>query len=184
MAALGLACPWHAVRMKPDPSRRRMLAAAASGSLLLAGCKGIAALGPVPHVGADVVALDHAIAAEELMVARYAEALSAVAGGGHLAAVLSAVHAEHQRHLAALRSRLVLPRRLATAPPKPSPTAPALPAGRHAMLAALTTAEKAAARRLRTQLAGVPAPLAQLMASIGAAEAAHVVLLAQAGRHA
>ena len=169
--------------MITDPSRRRMLAVTAAGSLLLAGCKGIAALGPIPHVGADVEALDHAIAAEELMVARYIHARRALRGGGHLATVLASVHAEHQEHLTALRSRLVLPQRLATASPKPTPAVPALPAGGHALLAALGNAEQAAADRLRTALAGVPAPLAQLMASIGAAEAVHVVVLEQAGRH-
>src|SRR5260221_463283 len=55
-----------------EPSRRLVLAAAAAGSLTLAGCTGIRALGPVPKPGADVVALERAIAAEELMVARYA----------------------------------------------------------------------------------------------------------------
>ncbi len=68
--------------MVAEPSRRLVLAAAV-GSLTvagsIAGCKGITALGPVPKPGRDVVALEHAIKAEELMVARYRSAVTALA---------------------------------------------------------------------------------------------------------
>src|SRR5262249_28329388 len=115
-----------------EPSRRLVLVAAA-GSLTLAGCTGIKVLGPVPKPGADVDALERAIAAEELMIARYTSALSPLrefgVTGKHSAnavkrakAVITAIHAEHKAHLAQLRSRLVLPPRLATAKPRPSPT--------------------------------------------------------------
>lgn len=171
-----------------EPTRRLMLAAAAAGSLTLAGCRGISALGPVPKPGADVVALERAITAEELMVARYASALSQLTGSGgtgkqsasaakHAIAVVSAIHAEHEAHLAQLRSRLVLPARVAAARPRPSPTPPRLPAGWHNIMAALATAETAASDRLIGWVPGAPPALAQLMASIAASEAAHVVLL-------
>ncbi len=161
--------------MRAQASRRAVLAAASSG-LLLAGCKGIAALGPLPEPAADVVALDHAIADEELMIARCQAAVTALGSGSH-SAVVARVLADHRLHLDALRSRLVLPPRLATARPRPSPTPPALPTGRHAVLADLAAAERTASARLAGQLLAMPAPLAQLMASIGASEASHVVML-------
>jgi len=171
-----------------EPTRRLVLAAAAAGSLTLTGCAGIRALGPVPTLGTDVIDLERAITAEQIMVARYASALSpshgadvtgkhSTSGVRRAMAVISAIHAEHEAHLAQLRSRLVLPPRLATARPRPTPTPPALPAGLHNMLAALAAAETAASDRLIGWLPGAPPALAQLMASIAASEAAHVVLL-------
>ena len=175
-----------------QPSRRLVLAAAA-GSLTVAGCKGITALGPVPKPGRDVVRLEHAIDAEELMVARYRSAVTALAaemgsagGTGKSARAKAAVErilTEHEAHLAQLRSRLVLPPRLATAKPRPSPTPPPTPSGRHAILASLATAETTASDRLIRWLADAPPALAQLMASIAASEAAHVVLLGHPGAH-
>ncbi len=173
-----------------EPTRRLVLAAAAAGSLTLAGCTGIRALGPVPKPGADVVALERAIAAEELMVARYASVLRPLTGFGvtdnHSAsavkramAVVSVIHAEHEAHLAQLRSRLVLPARLATSRPRQSPTPAPLPAGWRSVLAALAAAETAASDRLIGWVPAAPPALAQLMASIAASEAAHVVLLGQ-----
>lgn len=172
--------------MSAEPTRRLLLAAAGAAWLALAGCKGIAVLGPRPKPGADVVVLEHAIAAEELLIARYQAALAALPadsgtgganGGQRSRVVVSEVLAEHQAHLAQLRARLILPPRLATASPRPSPTPPALPAGRHRMLSGLAAAESAASDRLIAQLAAVPPELAQLMASIAAAEATHAVLL-------
>jgi hypothetical protein len=176
-----------------QPSRRLVLAAAAAGSLTLAGCKGIAALGPVPKPGRDVVTLEHAIAAEELMVARYRSAVTALAAAGapgsaaeagksaRAKAEVEGILTEHQAHLAELGSRLVLPQRLATAKPRPSPAPPPPPTGRHAILASLAAAETTASDRLIGQLADAPPALAQLMASIAASEAAHVVLLGHPG---
>jgi len=170
-----------------EPTRRLVLAAAA-GSLTLAGCTGVKVLGPVPTPGADVVALERAIAAEELMVARYASAVSALTGSAatgtqsasapiRAMTVVPAIHAEHEAHLAELRSRLLLPARLATARPRPSPTPAPLPAGWRNIMAALAAAETAASDRLIGWVSVAPPGLAQLMASIAASEAAHVVLL-------
>jgi hypothetical protein len=129
-----------------------------------------------------VIALEHAIAAEGVMVVRYQAALAALAAEGGKPArrdrvVVREVLAEHRAHLVQLRARLILPPRLATASPKPSPSPPALPGGRHRMVADLAAAEEAASGRLIAQLAAAPPELAQLMASIAAAEAAHVVRL-------
>ncbi len=114
------------------------------------------------------------------MVASYRAAQAMPGNGARTASLVSLLLAEHTAHLAVLRSRLVLPPRLATASPEPSPTPPALPAQRGAALTALAQAEQAAVTRLTSQLLTVPPPLAQLMASIAASEAAHVVLLDQA----
>jgi hypothetical protein len=162
--------------------------AATAGSLTLAGCTGIRVLGSVPTPGADVADLERAVAAEELMVARYASALGRLTGSGgtgtqsasvskRAMAVVSAIHAEHEAHLAQLRSRLILPRRQATAKPRPSPTPAPLPAGWRNILGALAAAESTASDRLIGWVPAAPPALAQLMASIAAAEAAHVVLL-------
>lgn len=168
--------------MTAEPTRRLMLAAAAAGSLALAGCKGISVLGPLPVPGADVVTLGDAIDAEELMVARYQSAQAALGGTASPAkagarALVADLLAEHQAHLRQLRARLVLPPRLATASPRPSPTPPPVPSGQHRILTELATAETAASDRLIGQLAHVPPELAQLMASIAASESVHVVLL-------
>jgi hypothetical protein len=157
-----------------------MLAAMATGSLTLAGCKGIAVLGAVPKPGTEVVVLEHAIIAEELMVMRYEAVLSSGAPR-RASAVLQHVHAEHLAHLEQLRSRLILPRRLAShrlslVSPRLSP-APPLPQGWHRVLATLAAAETGASDRLIGWIPAAPPALAQLMASIAAAEAAHVVLL-------
>lgn len=187
--------------MVAESTRRAMLAAAAAGSLALAGCKGVAALGPVPKSSLDVVTLEHAIAAEEFMVATYraaAEQLAATgpkgggagggaAGGGaaggaaqRLSAAVTAIQADHQAHLTRLRARLVLPPRLAKSRPRPGRPSP-LPADNHGLVGALVADERAAAARLTGQLLDAPPALAQLMASIAASEAAHVVYLRKAG---
>lgn len=159
-----------------EPTRRLVLGAIAASSLTLAGCKGVAVLGPVPKPGAGVVALEHAIAAEELMVARYEAALSS-GQAQRVSGVIALVHAEHLAHLDQLRSRLILPPRLATASPRPSPTPPPLPQGRHGLLAALAKAETENSDRLIGWIPAATPALAQLMASIAAAESAHVVVL-------
>ena len=170
-----------------EPTRRLMLAVAAAGSLGLAGCKGIAALGPLPKPSPDVRTLEHAIAAEELMVATYRAAagqLAATASAGvkgqRLSAAVSAIQAEHQAHLTRLRARLVLPPRLAHTKflaGRPSP----LPADSQGIIGALVADERAAAARLTSELLHAPPALAQLMASIAASEAAHVIYLRRAG---
>ncbi len=171
-----------------------MLGRAAAGSLGLAGlagltgltgCKGITALGPVPGIAPDVVTLEHAIEAEEAMVATYRAALATLAGldgngggnGRRLAAVIAAVHSDHQAHLTQLRARLILPPRLARIRLRPAKPVPQLPADRHGLVEMLAAAERAAAARLTSELIDAPPALAQLMASISASEAGHMVSL-------
>ncbi len=171
--------------MVGEPTRRVMLAAAAAGALGLTGCKGIAALGPVPVLPPDVVTLSHAIEAEQLMVASYAamaDAFTAGKASDRVVQVVAEIHAEHRAHLRQLRSWLVLPPGFAKSRLGGARRhAPSMAGGEAVALGALAGLERAAATRLTGQLLHVPPALAQLMASIAASEAAHVVFLRRTG---
>ena len=166
-----------------QPSRRLLITAVAAGSLGLAGCKGITALGPVPALSASVLALERAIAAEEALAGRYQLALSQLSSAGSPGAarrqrLLSAIHRDHQSHLRQLRAALVVPAGYAKSKLRTSQrSAPGLPGGASAALTALAADERAAAARLTGELLDAPPSLAQLLASIAASEAAHVVFL-------
>jgi hypothetical protein len=172
-----------------DPSRRALLAAAAGLPLLLAGCRGAAALGTPPVPAPDVAVLRTAIAAEQTMVTRYQTAIrllrdSSAAGssnGPTAGATLAALLAEHQEHLRRLRSRLIPGSPLAVRPalaPSPAPTPPATA---QQAITDLGLAEQAASDWLLSRVPEVPASLAQLLASICASEATHVPALAAIG---
>jgi len=157
------------------PTRRVVLAAAVTLPLAaVSGCGGADVLATPPRPAADVGLLRSAIAAEQLMIARYGAVL-----GGATAAVSSALEpllAEHRAHLAQLRSRLVVP--AGSPAPSQRATAPAgVPPAQDAALAYLRDAERAAAAALLDRLPHAPASLAQLLASISAAEATHVPVL-------
>jgi len=160
------------------PTRRVVLAAAAALPLAAAsGCDGVDVLAAPPRPGPAVSLLRSAIAAEQLMVARYEAALD---GAGAPAAVLEPLLSEHRAHLAQLRSRLVVP--AGSPSPSPSPSgrragAPAVPASPAAALAYLRAAEQTAAAAMLDRLPHAPASLAQLLASISASEATHVPVL-------
>jgi Ferritin-like domain len=175
------------------PTRRVVLAAAAALPLAAASGCGVDVLSARPRPAPDVALLRSAIAAEQMMVARYTNVLNGVRnpGGGTpaagrggspaaLAAALEPVLAEHRAHLAQLRSRLIVP---AGAAPLPServpadPAAPAAPAAPGAAVAFLRAAEQAAAADMLDRLPQAPASLAQLFASISASEATHVPVL-------
>jgi hypothetical protein len=175
-------------------SRRRLLGAAAIAlPILVTGCKGVQSLGtPAPPVP-NIVTLRSAIAAEQLMVARYTAMLSllrsqvparATAQDARLETAIRSVQADHAAHLMQLKSRLIVPAGSALAlSPSPTPSASAgLTGGVSAEVAALELAEQAASDRLIGQLAVLPPSLAQLFASIAASEATHVPYL-QAARH-
>jgi outer membrane murein-binding lipoprotein Lpp len=170
-----------------EPTRRIMLAAVAAGSVVLAGCKGLAALGPIPKIAPDVLTLERAITAEDALVARYGSAITQLSAlraphAGGLVAVVTAIHAEHQAHARQLRQRLTLPPRLAKTrlPTGPGQPPPLPTSGAAGILGALAADERAAAVRLTAELLPAPPALAQLMASISASEAAHVVYLRRA----
>jgi hypothetical protein len=172
-----------------DPSRRAVLVAAAGLPLLVAGCRGAAALGSPPVPAADVTVLQTATVAEQAMVTRYQGAIrllrdSSAVGSGNgpaAAATLAALLTEHQEHLRQLRSRLTPGSPLAASPTAVPSAAPTLPATAQQAITALGPAEQAASDWLLSRVPQVPASLAQLLASICASEATHVPALAALG---
>jgi hypothetical protein len=171
-----------------DQTRRAVLAATAASLPLLAlsGCKGVGALATPPRPAPDVAVLKAAIAAEEVMIARYDAVITRSA---RLAGSLRPLRAEHQSHLVQLRSRLIVPPGSAAASPSPSPSRSGraaavpgpVPAGTAAAISYLQAAERHAASTLLHQLIAVSPSLAQLMASVAASEATHVAALGAAG---
>jgi hypothetical protein len=171
-----------------------MLAAAMmTFPLLAAGCKGVGALGTPPRPLPDVAVLADAIAAEKVMIDRYRSAIAASPGRS---AALGPLLAEHEAHLARLRSRLV-DTRAAAVTPAAAPSRPgsasvsgsAVPAsgsaGGHGTpataIAVLEAAEDRAAAALIAHLTEVTPSLAQLLVSIAASEATHALVLRSRG---
>ena len=169
--------------MVQEATRRRVLAATAAAlPLVIAGCKGLGALGTPPKPAADVAVTRDAITVESTLIARYGAVLAAVPS---LAGELRPLLAQHHDHLARLRARLIIPRGAAQPSPSPSGTpsprpapVPGTPAG---ALADLRDAENAAAAALLAHLDAAPPSLAQLLASISASEATHALILGQGG---
>jgi hypothetical protein len=162
-----------------EPGRRALLAAAAGLPLLAAaGCRGVGALATPPGPGLGVVSLHAAIASEQRLLARYQQV------SGHLrhslAATLDPLAAEHRAHLAQLRRRLVIPSDGPPASPVTSSSPPPVPGTAAGVLAGLRAAEQQAADDLLRRLGPTPPGLAQLLASIAAAEATHAAVLARA----
>lgn len=170
-------------------SRRILLAGAATLPLLAGGCRGTMALGTPPQPAPDVGILRAATATEQALVMRYQDALrllhAAPATGSEpaLSAILARLLAEHQQHLSQLRSRLIpgSPRAAGSGPLRVR--RPARPATTGQAVTGLISAEQAASDQLLRQVTapGVPASLAQLLASISASEATHVPVLRRAG---
>jgi hypothetical protein len=168
-----------------EPTRRRVMAAAAAALPLAAvsGCSGLKVLGTPPPPPADIVSLQAAIAAEQVMVDRYRAVLSDAAGAAPaLTPVLSPLLTEHLAHLSQLRSRLIVPAGSAASasPSPPGRSAKNVPAAPAASVAFLRAAEQAAAAAMRSRVPHAPAALAQLYASISASEATHVPVLSVA----
>jgi Ferritin-like domain len=167
-------------------SRRSLLiAAGAMLPVLVTACKGVQSLGTPPPPPADIRVLRAAIAAEELMVARYATAITQLtdepsAGPATVLAAVRTVQAEHVAHLSQLRSRLIEPAGTSPAPAASRAPLSAAGGGVTGVLTALEQAEEAASDRLLGQLGGLPPALAQLCASVAASEATHVPFLQQA----
>jgi hypothetical protein len=162
-------------------SRRTLLRGSALGvaALTVAGC---AAEEPKPVVATppdpETVLLNQLIAGKERTVALYASAASAK---------LAPFAERHEAHLAELRRRLrdkllsgASPAAVSSSPAStpPSPSATPAPSRRPTLRSLRDLERKAAALRPR-QLAGVSPALAQLIASIGACEAAHAMALSR-----
>jgi len=156
-------------------SRRQLLAASPTTLplfLALSACKGPAVLSAPPTVSPQTQMLLHAVTAELNLIWVYKQAGAAYSG---LAATLQPLLAEHQAHLAALRSRVIEPpgKRL----PATVTVRPALAATQAGVLTQLRAAEQAAVHTLMSRLGGASPSLAQLYASIAASESVHVTVL-------
>jgi hypothetical protein len=114
----------------------------------------------------------HAVTVELNLIWIYDKAIAAYSG---LEPALAPLRAEHEAHLAELRSRVIEP------PGKKVPLTvtakPAIGATQAAALAQLRTAEQAAVATLMSRLGGASPSLAQLYASIAASESTHVSVL-------
>jgi len=141
---------------------------------VLAGCKGIGALGSPPQPRPDVAVARRAIESEWQLVAHYEAVIARMPA---LAGSLGLLLNQHRDHLARLRGRLFEPR-----PPTPqaSPSVPPVPGTPAAAINLLRAAEQSAAGSLLGTLAAVSSPsFAQLLASIAASEATHALVLSQ-----
>ncbi|MEU8385360.1 hypothetical protein [Streptosporangium sp. NPDC048865] len=154
-------------------SRRALLRGGALGvaAVTVAGC---ATEERPPPVAAppdpETLLLRELIAGKERTVALYASAASAR---------LEPFRQRHEAHLAELRRRLPPAPASTPAPPAPSPTpSPSGSAGGASVRTLRDLERRAAALRTR-QIKGVSPPLAQLLASIGACEAAHALALSR-----
>jgi hypothetical protein len=150
--------------------------ALAAATLGPAGCATLNAESAAARVPQDVTVLRSVIAGKAAMVARYTATAAAYS---RLRPGLAPLLRDHQAHLAELQHRLVEPSHPASpsAGPGAQPRAP-VPSGEGAAVAALASAERAAAAQHVAQLRSVTPSLAQLFASIAACEATHVTTLA------
>ncbi len=155
---------------------RRQLLAASPGTLplflALSACKGPAVLSAPPTVSPQTHMLLHAVTAERNLIWVYNQAIAAYS---RLAPALGPLRAEHEEHLAQLRSLVIEP--AGEAVPEAVTAKPVLGATQAAILAQLRNAEQAAVKTLMTRLDGASPSLAQLYASIAASEATHVSVL-------
>ena len=154
-------------------TRRGLLSAAAALPLAAAGCQGLRVLGTPPRPLPDVAVLRTATDGETVLIAQYTAVLAAQPG---LAGLLDPLLGQHRAHLDRLRARLIVPPGAATPSPSPRPHVQA-PPGPTAAQAFLQQAEAGAAQALTGRLAAASPSLAQLLASIAAAEASHALLL-------
>ncbi|MGH3099013.1 MAG: hypothetical protein ACRDMV_23750 [Streptosporangiales bacterium] len=160
------------------PSRRGLLAGTVAAVTLAGACRPFVTAEEDEKRDPDIVTAKQALAAEEELLARYA-----AARGQHadLDKSLAPFVHRHREHRAALRTRL--PKR-ATASPSAT-TSPAPSQSTHAprsvkrTLAELVGAERAAAAGRVDDALGASPTLAEVLASIGACEAAHAKLLNQ-----
>ncbi|TMR15028.1 hypothetical protein ETD86_27940 [Nonomuraea turkmeniaca] len=155
----------------PHLSRRVMLV---GGAAALTACN---ASGPPPQPPAqapdspETLLLKELVAEKERTIALYS---SLIAGG---AEKLTPFRDRHQAHLNELRKHLKAP---ASASATPSATASATPSATatpKTSLSRLRDLERKAAALRTRQLAAVSPGMAQVIASIGACEAAHAVAL-------
>ncbi len=170
-----------------------LVASAVALPLLLgsAGCRSSDAFtGPDPlagrpPLGHDVLTLQAVIAAEENMIDLYRTATSGDSPipGASRARTLRSLLAQHEQHLVRLKARLVVPPAWPRGsggngfPPGAGGSGGSSPRASTVSVAQLRAAERASAADLVQRLATAPPALAQLLASIAASDATHVIAL-------
>jgi hypothetical protein len=156
--------------------RRQLLAASITtvpAFLVLSGCAGPDPLAGPPPLSPDVRGLLAAVTAETNLVFLYNECISVYSG---LAPTLRPLLAEHEAHLAQLRSRIIEPPGKSV-PTKPS-ARPRVTGSQQGAVTSLSAAERSAVTANLHRLLAAAPDLAQLYASIAASEATHVTALA------
>lgn len=164
--------------MRPRSLSRRAVLAGGAAAAALSGCGASDAPQPSPTPSEDPerVLLRQLIADKEHTIALYSTLIAA--GQTKLAPFRD----RHQAHLDELRKRLPGGSRTASAAPAPSSqTGSAAPAPKTSLSRLRDAERRSAALRVR-QLAGVSPQLAQLIAAIGACEAAHALALPRSTR--
>lgn len=159
------------------PTRRAVLGGlGGSAAAVLATVAGCTKISPAaaPPPGPDVALLDGVIQNEADLIALYEAVMAAHQA---LGARLRPLHDHHARHLAVLQRHYVPGTDSGTTTPAPRPAATA-PAGESRALAALRAAEREAAAARAGEVGRAAPGLAQLLAGIGACEAAHAQVLA------
>lgn len=186
-----LASPWHD-RMTgvpeldddplPRPSRRQVLRL---GSVLLGTATVTSLAGCGLRFEQDPVTTSAPPTADELARARTADDADRLLAlvddvrrlRPDLAVLLGRVASQHEAHLAALR----LPTSPTTPRPRTTPTGSPTTTGsalsRSSALGVLASTERAAADRVRRELADVSGDLARLLAAIGASRDCHAVAM-------
>ncbi|MFG1689981.1 hypothetical protein ACGFNP_58230 [Nonomuraea sp. NPDC049269] len=156
--------------MRPRFLSRRAVLAGGAAAAALSGCgaSDVPQPSPTPAEDPERVLLRQLIADKEHTIALYSTLIAA----GQTK--LTPFRDRHQAHLVELRKRL--PGGSHTATPAPRSSQTATPAPKTSLSRLRDAERKSAALRVR-QLAGVSPPLAQLIASIGACEAAHALAL-------
>ncbi|XVQ88244.1 hypothetical protein ACQP2K_12740 [Microbispora siamensis] len=157
-------------------TRRALLGSAAAAGLAATGCssaprKPAAPAAPDPQT----VLLTSLIAGKEQLVSLYGRAVAALPGR---AAALEPFRQRHAAHLQALRALLPAGSGTGTFPASPAPPSASPSEGPSAVsVGVLRDAERRAASARPAQMATASPALSQLLASIGACEAVHVVAL-------
>ncbi|WP_220182758.1 hypothetical protein [Sphaerisporangium album] len=163
-------------------SRRAVLRGTAAGAVAaaVAGCStGREVTSPSTPAPPDpeTVLVTKVIADKERIVALYRQA---AAPGSKAAAALLPFQRRHEAHIAELRRRLPrTPRPATPAPSAPTPSASGSASSGKVSIGRLREAERKAAATRPRQIGDVSPALAQLLACIGACEAAHVAALAR-----
>ena len=174
---------WKGGHVSERWTRRRVLLAGLGlgAGTVLSACRerSTPVSAPPPPPDPDVALVAAAIATEEQLLATYAATLTRHTS---LSVVLSPLAAEHDAHLRALRERTPVASSPGSAAPSETAAGALVPVPAVAALAraALAAAETAAANDRGALALTASAPLARLLASMAAADAAHAALLGAA----